>query len=166
VGDDRVHLVAGGVDRAGSVMAGLDYLAPLVAMDDWVLVHDAARPCLETTVVDQLLEQLSQHEVGGIVARPVTDTVKRARCPQEIEQTLPREQLWLAQTPQMFRYGMLVQALRRAQQDGVAVTDESMALERLGYKPMLLMGAASNIKVTYPQDLALAAWYIANRRFV
>ncbi len=166
VDDDRVHLVVGGAERAGSVMAGLDYLASRVALDDWVLVHDAARPCLETTVVDQLLEQLSQHEVGGIVARPVTDTVKRGSCAREIEQTLPREQLWLAQTPQMFRYGMLLQALRRALQDGVAVTDESMALERLGYKPMLLMGATSNIKVTYPQDLALAAWYIANRSIV
>ena len=82
---------------------------------------------------------------------------------QEIEQTVPRERLWLAQTPQMIRYGMLVRALRQAVEDGVAVTDESMALERIGHKPMLLMGAASNIKVTYPQDLALAAWYLANR---
>jgi 2-C-methyl-D-erythritol 4-phosphate cytidylyltransferase len=165
--DARVHLIAGGAERADSVMAGLDYLASLAATDDWILVHDAARPCLETAVVDQLLEQLSQHKVGGIVARPVTDTVKRASCGgergREIDQTVSREQLWLAQTPQMFRYGKLVRALRGAIEDGLVVTDESMALERMGYKPMLLTGAASNIKVTYPQDLALAAWYIANR---
>ena len=104
--------------------------------------------------------------VSGYTPKQKTDAELVESCTQEIEQTLPREQLWLAQTPQMFRYGMLLQASRRAQQDGVAVTDESMALERLGHKPMLLMGAASNIKVTYPQDLALAAWYIANRSIV
>lgn len=162
-GDARVHLVTGGAERADSVLAGLDYLATRVAPADWVLVHDAARPCVETAVVDELLEQLSQHAVGGILARPVTDTVKQADANRDIDKTLPREQLWLAQTPQMFRYGVLTQALRQAQADGVAVTDESMALERIGHKARLVTGMASNIKVTYPQDLALAAWYLANR---
>ena len=163
---DRVHLVVGGVDRADSVLAGLDYFARRVAPGDWVLVHDAARPCVATALVDLLLAELSQHAVGGIVALPVSDTVKQSVCCGEIDRRLPREQLWLAQTPQVFRYCVLVQALRRAHADGVAVTDESMALERLGYRPMLLMGVASNIKVTYPQDLALAAWYLANRSVV
>lgn len=161
--DQRVRLVSGGAERADSVLAALDHLASTASAEDWVLVHDAARPCLDAAMVDRFLEQLLHHAVGGILARPVTDTVKRAGPAREIDQTLPREQLWLAQTPQMFRYGLLSQALRNARMAGVPVTDESMALERLGYKPLLVEGDACNIKVTYPQDLSLAAWYIANR---
>jgi 2-C-methyl-D-erythritol 4-phosphate cytidylyltransferase len=161
--DDRVQQVTGGAQRAESVLAGLDHLAPLAAESDWVLVHDAARPCLEISMVEQLLQQLSQHDVGGILAVPVTDTVKRADSDCAIQQTLAREQLWQAQTPQMFRYGLLRRALRRALEQDIAITDESMALELMGYAPRLVSGAASNIKVTYPRDLALAAWYIANR---
>ena len=111
-----------------------------------------------------MLTQLQQHAVGGLLARPVTDTVKRSAPSGEVTETLPREQLWLAQTPQMFRYGLLREALHRAKTDQAAVTDESSALERLGYRPALLIGSPANIKVTYPQDLELAAWYLSKRR--
>lgn len=163
VDDDRVTLVVGGAERADSVLAALDKLDCRAAAEDWVLVHDAARPCIESAAVEQLLARVSQHAVGGILARPVTDTVKQASPRREIEATLPRERLWLAQTPQIFRYGLLREALYKARDAGAAVTDESMALERLGYNPMLVEGPASNIKITYPQDLSLAGWYIANR---
>ncbi len=162
--NERVALVVGGVERADSVLAALKALASRAAADDWVLVHDAARPCLQTLNVEQMLQQLSGHKVGGLLARPVTDTVKRASAGGQVEATLPRERLWLAQTPQMFRYELLLKALLSANTDEVRVTDESAALERLGYQPMVLAGPASNIKVTYPQDLALAAWYLSNRR--
>ncbi len=161
--NERVATVVGGAERADSVLAALKGLAPRATADDWVLVHDAARPCLQTLSVEQMLQQLSGHEVGGLLARPVTDTVKRASATGQVEATLPRERLWLAQTPQMFRYGLLLNALQSANTDEVKVTDESAALERLGYQPMVLAGPASNIKVTYPQDLALAAWYLSNR---
>jgi 2-C-methyl-D-erythritol 4-phosphate cytidylyltransferase len=161
--DPRVHLVTGGAQRADSVLAGLEFLASRAGPQDWVMVHDAARPCLDSLSVQHMCRQLAQHSVGGILARPVTDTVKQAGAQNAIEATLPRETLWTAQTPQMFRFGLLLQALRSAQAAGIAVTDESMALERMGYQPLLLSGPPSNIKVTYPQDLALASWYLANR---
>jgi 2-C-methyl-D-erythritol 4-phosphate cytidylyltransferase len=163
-GDERVILVEGGAERADSVLAGLEHLAGRAGPGDWVLVHDAARPCLEQGDVEAMLAQLQQHAVGGLLARPVTDTVKRSAPSGEVTETLPREQLWLAQTPQMFRYGLLREALHRAKADQAAVTDESSALERLGYRPALLIGSPANIKVTYPQDLELAAWYLSKRR--
>ncbi len=162
--NERVMLVEGGAERADSVLAGLEHLAGRAGPGDWVLVHDAARPCLEQGDVEAMLTQLQQHAVGGLLARPVTDTVKRSAPSGEVTETLPREQLWLAQTPQMFRYGLLREALHRAKADQAAVTDESSALERLGYRPALLIGSPANIKVTYPQDLELAAWYLSKRR--
>lgn len=162
--NERVMLVEGGAERADSVLAGLEHLAGRARPGDWVLVHDAARPCLEQGDVEAMLTQLQQHAVGGLLARPVTDTVKRSAPSGEVTETLPREQLWLAQTPQMFRYGLLREALHRAKADQAAVTDESSALERLGYRPALLIGSPANIKVTNPQDLELAAWYLSKRR--
>jgi 2-C-methyl-D-erythritol 4-phosphate cytidylyltransferase len=161
--NSRVVLVEGGDERADSVLAGLESLGACAEPGDWVLVHDAARPCLQRLDVEQMLARLGQHAVGGLLARPVTDTMKRASAADEVEATVPRERMWLAQTPQMFRYGLLLEALRRAKADQAAVTDESSALERLGYKPALLVGSPANIKVTYPQDLGLAAWYLSNR---
>lgn len=162
-GDTRVAMIEGGAERADSVLAGLEYLASRAGSEDWVLVHDAARPCLDGSSVEQMLQQLGRHSVGGLLARPVTDTVKRASISCEVEETIAREQLWLAQTPQMFRYGLLLEALRMARADAAAVTDESSALERMGHKPVVLPGPVSNIKVTYPQDLELATWYLSNR---
>ncbi len=147
-------LRCGGVTRAESVSNGLKAIANEVAADDWMLVHDAARPCLRPEHVDRMLAELAEDEVGGILAVPVADTLKRAEAGQRIAETVPREGLWQAQTPQMFRHGLLLKALEAA---GGAVTDEASAIERLGLKPRLVEGDLRNLKVTYPRDLELAA---------
>ncbi|WP_440215914.1 2-C-methyl-D-erythritol 4-phosphate cytidylyltransferase [Chromobacterium piscinae] len=149
----------GGASRAESVANGLAALA--CAEDDWVLVHDAARCCLSVAAVERLIAALSGHEVGGLLALPVPDTVKRADADGHVAATVPRNGLWLAQTPQMFRAGVLENALR-----GVAaedITDEAAAVERLGLKPLLVEGDAQNFKVTYPRDLVLARAILAAR---
>jgi len=149
-----VVLRCGGAARAQSVANGLKAIANEVAADDWVLVHDAARPCLRPEHLDRMLVELAEDAVGGILAVPVADTLKRAEAGQRIAATVPREGLWQAQTPQMFRHGLLLQALEAA---GSAVTDEASAIERMGFKPKLVEGDARNLKVTYPRDLELAA---------
>ena len=147
-------LRCGGATRADSVMNGLKAIAGEVATDDWVLVHDAARPCLRAEHLDRMLEELSGDKVGGILAVPVADTLKRAGDAQCIAETVPRAGLWQAQTPQMFRHGLLLQALEAA---GSTVTDEASAVEQMGLQPKLVEGDARNLKVTYPRDLELAA---------
>ncbi|WP_157669713.1 2-C-methyl-D-erythritol 4-phosphate cytidylyltransferase [Chitinibacter sp. GC72] len=148
-------LRVGGASRAESVMNGL---AAIDAADEsWVLVHDAARPCLTSAQVDGMITELEYDAVGGILAVPVADTLKIAAAEQRIARTTPRDGLWQAQTPQMFRRGELLAALQDALPDHVAdITDEASALERLGKSPKLVMGSPWNLKVTYPQDLALA----------
>ena len=147
-------LYCGGATRAQSVFNGLVAASDAIEASDWVLVHDAARPCLGRAELDRLLEHLRADSTGGLLAVPVTDTLKRAGGGAEVLRTEPRDNLWLAQTPQMFRYRLLVEALRLAR-DGEA-TDEARAIEALGLKPRLVMGSLRNIKVTYPDDLALA----------
>ncbi len=147
-------LRCGGAVRADSVKNGLKAIASEIATDDWVLVHDAARPCLRPEHVDRMLAELADDEVGGILAVPVADTLKRAEAGQRIAETVPREGLWQAQTPQMFRHGLLLKALGAA---GSMVTDEASAIELMGLKPRLVEGDARNLKVTYPRDLELAA---------
>lgn len=153
-------LYCGGGTRAASVFNGL--LAANDAIDgaDWVLVHDAARPCLRTADIDRLIAEIGDSETGGLLAVPVADTLKRANAGGEVLQTEVREHLWRAQTPQMFRYRVLIEALRRA--DVTAVTDESGAVEQTGAKPKLVRGSATNFKVTYPEDLALAELILKN----
>ena len=153
-------LRCGGPMRAGSVLNGLLALSAFAKPDDWVLVHDAARPCLSSAQLDRLIEQVGHDEVGGILAVPVADTLKQSGQDGRIDATVPRETLWQAQTPQMFRYGLLREAL---EQSGV-VTDESGALEALGYRPLLVPADASNLKVTYPADLALAEKILLERK--
>jgi 2-C-methyl-D-erythritol 4-phosphate cytidylyltransferase len=153
-------LRCGGPMRAGSVLNGLLALSAFAKPDDWVLVHDAARPCLSSAQLDRLIEQVGHDEVGGILAVPVADTLKQSGQDGRIDATVPRETLWQAQTPQMFRYGLLREAL---EQSGV-VTDESGALEALGYRPLLVPADASNLKVTYPADLALAEKILLDRK--
>ena len=128
---------------------------------DWVLVHDAARPCLRTGDIDRLIAEVGDSEVGGLLGVPVADTLKRANADREAVHTEARENLWRAQTPQMFRYRVLIEALRRA--DIAAVTDESSAVEQTGARPKLVPGSATNLKVTYPEDLALAELILKNR---
>jgi 2-C-methyl-D-erythritol 4-phosphate cytidylyltransferase len=135
-----------------------------VQADDWVLVHDAARPCLPAADLARLYEECRNDEIGGILALPIADTVKRAGKDeggaQRIAGTEDRNQLWLAQTPQMFRAGLLAQALRQAKG---TITDEASAVEQLGLKPRLVPGSRENLKVTWPEDLALAQTILARR---
>lgn len=151
-------LFCGGRTRAESVLNGL--LASELEPDDWVLVHDAARPCLSQTQLARLIGELRDDDVGGILAVPVADTLKRADAAGRITKTESREGLWQAQTPQMFRAGLLLQALQQAK----GVTDEASAVEALGLKPKLVEGESSNFKVTYAQDLQLAELLLQNRR--
>jgi 2-C-methyl-D-erythritol 4-phosphate cytidylyltransferase len=153
-------LRCGGETRADSVRNGLQAAALVAADDDWVLVHDAARPCLSLAMIEAMFAELADDPVGGILAVPVADTLKRADADQRIAATEPREGLWQAQTPQMFRYGRLREALENCS----AVTDEAGAIESLGQKPRLVCGDATNLKVTYPADLALAAMILRGRR--
>jgi 2-C-methyl-D-erythritol 4-phosphate cytidylyltransferase len=149
-GDKLQPLFCGGETRAESVANGL--LASELEPDDWVLVHDAARPCLTQAHLAKLIAELRDDAVGGILAVPVADTLKRADAQQRIEFTEPRDRLWQAQTPQMFRAGLLAEALARCKN----VTDEASAVESLGFQPKLVEGDSSNFKVTYPQDIRLA----------
>ena len=152
-------LRCGGPARADSVLNGLTAISAVVKADDWVLVHDAARPCLSMAQLDALIEQVGEDEVGGILAVPVADTLKRSGPDGRIETTVSREHLWQAQTPQMFRYGLLREALSRSR----IVTDEAGAVEALGRRPLLVAADASNLKVTYPSDLALAERILLER---
>ena len=153
-------LFCGGPTRGDSVLNGLVALAPLLEPDDWVLVHDAARPCLARTELGRLIDEVKESDAGGILAVRVADTVKRGDDRGNIEATEPRERLWQAQTPQMFRYGILLRALRAAPH----VTDESAAVEAMGCKPRLVEGSQRNLKVTYASDLELAAMILQSAR--
>jgi 2-C-methyl-D-erythritol 4-phosphate cytidylyltransferase len=153
---DRVEpLYCGGDTRAASVFNGLLAVRDLLAADDWVLVHDAVRPCLPAAALARLLATLADDITGGLLALPVVDTIKRADAAGRVQQTESRENLWQAQTPQMFRYRVLLEALHAA--DPAIVTDEASAIERLGLRPRLVPGDTRNLKVTYPHDLELAA---------
>ena len=156
--EDRLQVLrCGGATRAETVLNGLQTMAAMCAADDWVLVHDAARPCLPDDMLGKLLDEVADDPVGGLLAVPVADTLKRAA--RELasgvrsESTVPRAGLWQAQTPQMFRHGTLVEALRAAGSD---MTDEASAIEQLGLQPRLVESDSRNLKVTYPQDLELA----------
>lgn len=159
--DAKVRAVTGGAQRSDSVLAGLTALQALGAgAQDWVLVHDAARPGIRTTLVEALIAQVGSSNVGGILALPLTDTVKQADSQALVAATLDRSSLWRAQTPQMFRLGELIEALQAATADGVQVTDEAAAMERAGYPVQLVTGEPANLKVTEPADLALAGFYL------
>ncbi len=156
--DKLVVWRVGGATRAQSVLNGLAAMAGEVGSTDWVLVHDAARPCLSQALLDKLIAEVDDDAVGGILAMPVADTLKRAAEDARIAETVPRAGLWAAQTPQMFRHGLLRAALERA---GAEVTDEASALELAGYAPKLVESDAGNLKVTYPRDLDLARILLA-----
>ena len=150
----------GGATRAASVTNGLRAAAMAAADDDWILVHDAARPCLSAAMLDALVAGLADDPVGGLLAVPVADTLKRADAAQRVAATEPRDGLWQAQTPQMFRYGQLKKALEMTSN----VTDEAGAIEAAGMKPRLVKADSTNLKVTYPADLALAAMILRARK--
>ncbi len=151
-----VRTAAGGAERADSVANALALLAGEAAGDDWVLVHDVARPCVRVADIELLIQRLENSPVGGILAAPVSDTLKRVSATRAIEGTEDRSRLWAAMTPQMFRYGLLTRALAAALDQGSKPTDEAMAVELLGYSPLVVEGHRDNIKITRREDLAIA----------
>lgn len=164
--DERIVRASGGPERYFSVLNGLKRIAEFGQPDDWVLVHDVARPCLAHSDLDTLIAQLSFP--GAILASPTRDTMKRgitnAAGDAVIDHTVEREQLWHALTPQVFPLGLLTQAIEQSLADGFGVTDEASAIEHLGHQPRLVAGRADNIKVTRPEDLALAELFLQQKR--
>ena len=160
----KVLPLGGGAERCDSVLQGLAVLAARAAAADWVLVHDAARPCLSAADLDRLLAAGTAHPVGALLAAPVTDTLKGADDASCCERTVDRTALWRALTPQMFRFGPLRAALEAARAAGRMPTDEAQAMEWQGAHPLLVAASGSNIKVTSREDLAVAAAIIAARQ--
>ncbi len=158
--DCPIYPVTGGTERADSVFNALQKLSTLSHKNPWVLVHDAARPCLRHKDVDKMLAALIDHDVGGILGVSVNDTVKQVNTEYEITATVCRQGLWRASTPQMFRLQGLKSALQNAKRQQLKVTDEASAIELAGLKPMMVEGHSDNIKITVPQDLALANLFI------
>lgn len=158
-----LRVVTGGAERGQSVLNGLEALWEWASPDDWVLVHDAARPCLRTEDLDRLLAELDHDSVGGLLAVPVRDTLKQANAAGRVATTVDRSRLWHALTPQMFHLEPLRDALRDALSQGLPVTDEAAAMEAAGFAPRLVEGRADNVKITRPEDLALAEFYLTRR---
>jgi len=172
-GGPALSVVTGGEQRSHSVRRGLAALEGRAAAGDWVLVHDAVRPCLEVQDLERLLAVLGTHPLGGLLAVPAADTLKRAQERQPgpaaaqapvVSQTVERSGLWRALTPQMFRYRSLCAALDRAHASGRSPTDEAQALEWVGERPLLVAGSATNLKITTAPDLLLAAAVLQSRR--
>ncbi len=160
----RISTCIGGAERAESVLAALDALSDRADEDDWVLVHDAARPCLDPDDLARLLSELKDHPVGGLLATPVADTLKRTGAGNhDVEATVDRRDLWRALTPQIFRFLALKQALESAIDSGYPVTDEASAIEFAGQIPCIVEGRPDNIKVTVPADLALAGFILKRK---
>ena len=149
----------GGKTRGESVANGLAHIEAEMAKSDWVMVHDAARPCLRTELVEQFIDELEDDLIGGLLALPLTDTIKLddGADNRRVAKTIPREGIWRAQTPQMFRFGLLKSALH----DFIEATDDAQAIEATGHQPKLVMGDSVNLKVTYAPDLRLASLLLA-----
>jgi 2-C-methyl-D-erythritol 4-phosphate cytidylyltransferase len=158
--DPRVDCVIGGAERSASVLSALTAIQAVASDSDWVLVHDAARPCLQLAELDSLISKVKAADIGGILAQPVVDTLKQASGDNLVVQTLDRKALWRAQTPQMFRLGPLREALETAADAGHDVTDEASAMELAGHPVQLVAGSNSNLKVTVAEDLDLAQFYL------
>jgi 2-C-methyl-D-erythritol 4-phosphate cytidylyltransferase len=156
--DGVTVLRCGGATRMESIRNGLRMLHDSVAASDWILVHDAARPGLDAELIERLIVETGEHPAGGLLALPVVDTVKRSTAGEVA--TVSRDGLWLAQTPQMFRYGLLCRALDAAT-DPSAITDDASAVEALGLAPKLVEGHPRNLKVTLPADIRIAEIYLA-----
>ena len=156
----NVVAIEGGQERIDSVLAGLKAIDSQT--NTWVLVHDAARPCISHKDIDALIASCRSTNHGGLLASPVRDTMKRADVKQQVKSTVERSTLWHALTPQMYQTKPLIMALEQAQADNVLITDESSAMEHVGEASSLVQGSSENIKVTRPEDLALAEFYLAN----
>ena len=149
-------LPVGGASRAASVANGLAALGAELNANDWVMVHDAARPCIRAELIEQFIDELENDPIGGLLALPLADTIKLADDALRVEKTLSRENIWRAQTPQMFRYGALKKALATKPE----ATDEAEAIEALGHQPKLVLGDGANLKVTFAADMELARFLL------
>lgn len=161
----KVSTIIGGAERSESVLAALNSLQKKIKLSDWVLVHDAARPCVTVNSINILIDTLKVHTVGGILGVPVSDTLKQVDNKHIIVATIDRQNLWQAQTPQMFRYGILRESLQLALSLGNEVTDEASALEMSNYQPMIVEGQRDNIKITHSEDLSLAKFILEKQKY-
>ncbi len=157
-----ILVAQGGQKRSDSVFSALNCLHQQIKQDCWVLVHDAARPCLLISDIDKLIDSLSDNEVGGLLGQPVNDTLKLTNPEQLVEKTISRKYVWRALTPQIFKLLTLIKALESAQDQ--VLTDESSAIELLGLKPVLIEGDHNNIKITHPEDLLQAEIFFGNKK--
>lgn len=153
---EKAHFCLGGAERVNSVLNALNYLSAMASEDDWIMVHDAARPCVSLDCLQQLVNTAIAQDRAAILAIPVRDTLKRVVTGSDIEETVDRSMLWQAQTPQMAKLGTLRRAIEQALQDGANITDEASALEHIGEQVSVVQGRSDNIKITYPDDLELA----------
>ena len=159
----KIVCQSGGENRYQSVLYGLRYLADFAADQDWVLVHDAARPCVRLSDINRLMEAIRNHPVGGLLGSPIENTLKCVDENGEVTHTVDRSNLWSAFTPQVFRYRLLLDALEAVDKSSKTVTDEATAVEQLGYRPLLVEGNRDNIKVTQPHDLNLATQILSSQ---
>ncbi|OBY75329.1 2-C-methyl-D-erythritol 4-phosphate cytidylyltransferase [Acinetobacter gyllenbergii] len=153
---DKLHFCLGGAERVHSVLNALIYLSEIAHEDDWVLVHDAARPCVTKECLTRLVQTAEQHNQSAILAIPVRDTLKQVAHHNQIEKTVSRELLWQAQTPQMAKLGVLKSAIEKALANHIVITDEASALEYVDEPVQVVQGRSDNIKITYTDDLELA----------
>lgn len=158
---EKAHFCEGGAERVNSVLNALNYLSTIANADDWVFVHDAARPCVTQDCLWQLVDTAIQFNTGAILAIPVRDTLKRVVSAQNIQETIDRSQLWQAQTPQIAKLGVLKSAIEHALAANAVITDEASALEFVGQPVQVVQGRSDNIKITYPDDLELARLILA-----
>ncbi len=156
----RVLTAEGGKERSDSVLSALSHISEQANDDDWVLVHDAARPCITASDIEYLIEELEGHAVGGLLGQSSHDTLKLVDEQLEVTATVDRSHIWRAFTPQMFRYGDLKRALESAVENNQPITDDASAMELQGLSPKMIAGRADNIKITRPEDLALAEFYL------
>ena len=158
---EKAHFCEGGAERVDSVLNALNYLSTIADIDDWVFVHDAARPCVTQDCLSKLVSTAIQFNTGAILAIPVRDTLKRVVSAQDIQETVDRSQLWQAQTPQIAKLGVLKSAIEHALAANAVITDEASALEFVGQPVQVVQGRSDNIKITYPDDLELARLILA-----
>jgi 2-C-methyl-D-erythritol 4-phosphate cytidylyltransferase len=163
LGSSRVETVIGGDERVDSVLNGLKMLEGIAEANDWVAVHDAVRPCLSYQDLRKLISELQNEEVGGLLASPIVDTLKKVNNRLEIMKTVDRDQIWSAMTPQIFRYSLLKEAISRQKKLRTPATDEAGAIEAIGLKPRIVQGEKTNIKITDATDLALVEQIILSQ---
>ena len=160
---NRIITVMGGGERYQSVLNGLTALTEFAGKDDWVLVHDAVRPCVRTSDIENLIQKVSLHSIGGLLGSPVDNTLKRVDKELTMIETVDRESYWNALTPQMFRFALLKESIQTVVVSGEQVTDEAAAMEVAGFKPIMIAGSKDNIKITVESDLLLASQILKNQ---